>query len=64
MCDVDRKLRVVSSKIARINSASGHGKFVGQARTALCSEDLLSVVQALKDAKPGEVFVTCVPMTG
>jgi RraA family protein len=54
LCDADKSVRVVDSAIRPINPFR---QMVGRARPVKCRDDFLAVVQALRDARPGEVLV-------
>jgi RraA family protein len=54
LCDADKSVRVLDSAIRPINPFR---QMVGRARPVRCRDDFLAVVQALRDAQPGEVLV-------
>jgi 4-hydroxy-4-methyl-2-oxoglutarate aldolase len=54
LCDADKSVRVIDSAIRPINPFR---PMVGRARPVRCRDDFLAVVQALRDAQPGEVLV-------
>jgi RraA family protein len=53
-CDADKHIRVLEPTIRPIRSDL---KLVGRAHTVRCRDDFLTVIQALKEAEPGEVLV-------
>lgn len=54
LCDADKSVRVLDSGIRPINPFR---QMIGRARPVRCRDDFLPVVQALRDAQPGEVLV-------
>ena len=54
LCDADKRLRVIDPALRPINSGV---KLVGTAFTLVCPDDHLTVLKALKDARPGDVLV-------
>src|SRR5262249_33926356 len=54
LCDADKNLRVLDSQIRPI---SNFEKMAGSAFTANCDDEFLSVVQALYEAKAGDVLI-------
>jgi regulator of RNase E activity RraA len=54
LCDVDKSIRVFDPGIRPINEFR---QMIGRARPARCRDDFLAVVQALREAVPGEVLV-------
>jgi RraA family protein len=53
-CDADKDIRVLDPAIRPIRDDL---KLVGRAHTVRCRDDFLTVIQALKEAEPGEVLV-------
>lgn len=54
LCDADKGVRVLDPGIRPV---SGFRQMVGRAHTVRCEDDFLAVLQALRDAEPGEVLV-------
>jgi RraA family protein len=52
--DANKALRVMAPEIRPVHLGL---KLVGKAHTVVCEEDFLTVIQALRDALPGEVLV-------
>ena len=53
-CDADKSVRVMSPSLRRINPGK---KLLGIARTVRCSDDFLSIIEALDQSVAGEVLV-------
>jgi RraA family protein len=54
LSDANKNLRVMGPEIRPVRLGL---KLVGRARTVGCEEDFLTVIQALRDARPGEILV-------
>ncbi len=54
LCDANKDIRVMDPAIRPIRFGL---KVVGRAHTVVCEEDFLTVIKALRDARPGEVLV-------
>ena len=54
LCDVDKSLRAMDSGIRPVR---GDLKLIGTAYTASCRDDFLTVIQALRKARAGDVLV-------
>jgi regulator of RNase E activity RraA len=54
LCDADQSIRVLDAGIRPINQFR---QMIGRARPVRCRDDFLAVVQALREAVPGEVLV-------
>jgi regulator of RNase E activity RraA len=54
LCDADKSIRVLDPGIRPINQFV---QMIGRARPVRCRDDFLAVVQALREAVPGEVLV-------
>ncbi|MFN8484049.1 MAG: RraA family protein [Anaerolineae bacterium] len=54
LCDASKSLRVMDAGIRPLQRGR---RLIGVAHTATCHEDFLTVIQALRDAAPGEALV-------
>jgi len=54
LCDADKNIRVLDAGIRPINQVC---QMIGRAHPVRCRDDFLAVVQALREAAPGEVLV-------
>src|SRR5262245_6206664 len=54
LCDADKSARVLDAGIRPVNQLR---QMIGRARPVRCQDDFLVVLQALRDARPGEVLV-------
>jgi len=54
LCDADKSLRAMDPGIRPVRTDL---KLIGTAFTATCHDDFLTVIQALRDAAPGDVLV-------
>jgi RraA family protein len=54
LCDADKNIRVMDPGLRPVTAFR---QMLGRARTVRCRDDFLTVIQALSEAKPGEVLV-------